>query len=59
MRGPAETGPLEEFPVSLLKIEQRSSLKLGDPLLERSTVRGQIGPAPIRSRETSGKVLKT
>lgn len=59
MRGPAETGPLEGFPVSLLKIEQRSSLKLGAPLLERSTIRGQVPPAPIRSRETSGKGLKT
>jgi len=29
MRGLAETGPLEGFPVSLLKIRQRSSPKLG------------------------------
>ena len=45
MRGSAKTKPLEGFPVSLLKIEQRSSPKLGGPLLERIAIRRQIQPA--------------
>ena len=44
MRGLAETRPLEEFPVSLLKIEQRSSPKLDVPLLERIAVRRLVRP---------------
>ena len=44
MRGLAETRPLEEFPVSLLKIEQRSSPKLGGPLLERIATRRLVRP---------------
>ena len=43
MRDLAETRPLEGFPVSLLKIEQRSSPKLTIPYLSGSPSAGEYG----------------
>lgn len=56
MRGLAETGPLEGFPVSLLKIRQRSSPNLGDLPLRWTAAREQIQPAGFRGETTFGKV---
>ena len=63
MRGLAETRPLEEFPVSLLKIEQRSSPKLDVPLLERIATRRLVRPTVFEASRspappTTGRIIQ-
>lgn len=62
MRDLAETKPLEGFPVSLLKIEQRSSPKLDGPLLEWIAIRHRIQPAVFEASSapalTAGRIIR-